>query len=254
MPSTVTLTFNAFGSTPAKLMGFFPSSANMTSCDLGSENDILEALARATREVATLLKPEVKQQLFTPSLNQIVRDGEATDGQTTCTLGQIPVVANTVHLWIRPLREYGYCPGIGVGEPYWYGDMGKPRLNCAEVSPADFSVNLSTGLITFLNNVSLKRWDTVYATYRPDTTSPSYSVPSLQDIVYTFAALDLGSVMSQQAGVPLFIQSLDKKAENYRDQLQKGWFVPAELLYLKWYDDLERNSTFTVKSVRTNRS
>lgn len=248
--STANISFNNYGATTEKFLSFFPGVTfdAARQCDIGSEQTVLEALGRATREVNTLLKPEVYGQLVQPTHELSVRAGEGQSGQTTFNLGFHPVIAASLHIWVRPNE---FQTGNGFVYDDRYDSSQPPRLGICEVASTDYVLDAANGSVTLVHSLSLN--DQVYTSYRVDVNNTAYSVPSMADIVYIIAAAEVAGKLFPEGGPDKLTERYNKKADDYRKMLLDGTYIPSEVRYLNQFNEVEREhpSIFYIRKRRT---
>lgn len=252
--------FNRFGAVYTDVVSMFPGTI-LADFDGGGANGqtVIEGvLDRIAREVASAFTPDVYKQLTEVDCQEIVK--YASSGQTTATLGLVPAVAGTLHIWIYPplasLELTERSDGAPVDD-FWYR---KPVLGYNETS--GFSLTASTGAVTGLPE--LNAGDRVYASYDVDVDSASFSMASVKDIVLLGAAAELGSRLYSDAQQEWKL--VEEYRSRYRGSMQPtnpesgqvgramaGTFVPDELRKLSYWNEVERKSEEGVSSVRLYR-
>jgi hypothetical protein len=239
--------FNRFGAVHTQVLALYPG-ADLADFDDGGaagQAKIEAALDRAAREVASALTPEVYKQMTEVDCQEVVRYAAA--GQATATLGLVPVVAGTLHLWRYPNPEWvggGARGGYGTSADY----HAKPRLGVAEHT--GHSLTTTTGALTGL---SLSEGDRLFASYDVYVDSASFAMPSVADLVAQGAAAELGA--------QLYSHEMQewKLVEEYRTRYaaalaaaRSGEWIPDELRKLRYWTELDRTAQ-EVRSVRLYR-
>lgn len=239
--------FNRFGATYAQAIALYPGTV-IADYDAGGgsgQTKVEAVMDRITREVASALTPDVYRQMTEVDAQEVVR--YATDGQSTATLGLVPALTGTYHLWAYPNINLADSRLADLGE---YGEWvyRKPGKGVNELT--GYSVTASTGAITGL---SLSTGDRLYATYDVDVDSASYSLASVADIMLLGVAAELGSNLYTEGTQEW------KAVTEYRDRynkwleaLREGAWVPDELRKLTYWTEIERTSS-EVKSVPWSR-
>ncbi len=253
---TATTRFNKFGATYAQVMSMYPGSI-LTDYDGGGaagQAVIESVLDRIAREVAAAMSPDAYKQITEVDCQEVVR--YATEGQTSFTLGLIPVISGTLHLWIYPpvatqeIRDYGINgTPYTMTSDYYYR---KPVMGYGEVATADYSLVTSTGVITY-NGPAISLGSRVYASYDTDITSVSYALPSAADLVLLGTAAELGSRIYSESTQEWKL--VTQYAERYKAALElagAGKWIPDELRALTYFTELEKDSE-QVSSVRLYR-
>lgn len=218
--------YNYFGATSARLLALYPSTA---AADFGGSPAILDALARISREVSGAFTNEVYRCLAETVELELVED-YAADGQTTVTLGLLPIVTGSVHLWrFGQLDELSRRPVLGQDE-------------------LTATVNTSTGVATLTTALSLG--DKVFATYEINPEDATFSWPSVADVVLLGAAAELGARIYSQADQvwALVSEYQDRYRGKYvvqeggvQARSRAGTWVPDELRTLRWWTEIERS-------------
>lgn len=234
------MAYNRFGALYTAPIALYPGTA---LADFGTQAVVEEAIDRAVDRIANAMSEEVYSQLTEPRLELVVRRGTA--GQTTATLGLIPVVSGSLHLWSGQPRTF-------QTEPQQTTDLRRSDdlSTAVEMASALFSVVLATGVVTF---PALLANDQVYASYQADTASASYSIPSLARLAVRGAAAELGARLytesNQEWGL---VARYREDFEDTLDRLAAGKWVPDELRALRWWDEVAPASS-TAGSVRLGR-
>lgn len=253
--------YNRFGAVYTDVMAMFPGTI-LADYDGGGDSGqtIIEGvLDRIAREVASSMTPDVYKQFTEVDCQQIVR--YATAAQTTASLGLVPVIAGTLHIWIYPplaALELNERSDGGPVDDFWYR---KPVLGYNEET--GFSLNATTGAVTALRE--LNAGERVFASYDVDVDNAAFSMPSVKDIVVLGAAAELGSRLYSDASQEWKL--VDEYRSRYRGAMQStpgqeggtmgralaGTFVPDELRKLTYWSEVERKSDEGVGSFRRYR-
>lgn len=265
--STPNISYNNFGCTVEKLVSMFPNQdirgqrneKEGIIRDFGGENNIKEFLGRAARNVMSMLKPSIFEQMCFPQWNLIVAPGTAVDGQTVFNTSLFPIVSGTLHVWRRAIPAYSGNP-----HPLYYGrynsdfwDLGPPQIGYAEVPAANMTVDLTTGSITLDGSSAapaLTICEQVIASYSVDVNNSAYYSKSLADVTYVFAAAALGAIFIPQ-GSPAYslVQSYIDQAKDYSERMLKGMFAVDDVNYARFVFPEKRNhrGIFTMDTHRT---
>ncbi len=210
---------------------------------------------RATLEITAAVRPDVFQAITQVNAEWVVR--YATLGQNSWTLGMKPAIAGTVHLWNYPLQ----IPDGGLGNQvntsgFTYLDAyyKPPSKGWLEIDPTWYSVNVTTGVVTYTGPQQVQLGDRIYATYDVDTDNAAFSLPQLGNVLVFGAAAELGGAIYSQATQEwaLVTQYRDRYAALCK-QLLDGTLIPDEVRRLNFWVEIERVSP-EVKSFRLNRA
>jgi hypothetical protein len=248
---------NRFGATAANVIAKYTVGTYTPSADdFGGTTVIEQALDSYTWEVEQALTPRVFANLTEPDLQLVER--RATSGQTTVTLGFLPVITGKTHIWVGQPAQFQDRPML-ITDPRLFSDgYGSrsyvPSSNGAmvELSSTLFSVVVSTGVVTL--STALNQDDVVYASYQVDTESVDFSVPSLADMVETGAAAEIGSKVYPRGDSAW--QLVSTQADNFArgiERLSAGTWIPSELRLARWWQEIEKVQTQTVGSVKVCR-
>jgi len=253
--------FNNFGATYSQLIALYPGTvvADYDGGGASGQTRIEDALGRISREVASAMTAEVYKQITQVDCEEIVRF--ASNGQTTCNLGLVPALAGTVHLWRYPSLAAMTLSTDGESSPAneWY--YKKPVKGYGELRlTTDYTVTVASGAVVLLN--ALTEGERIYASYDTDTTSASYSLPSVADLVLLGAAAEMGARLYSDA------QQEWKLVEEYRSRYRgafesveggmsgralAGTWIPDEIRALTYWNEVERDGDTGVSSVRMYR-
>lgn len=218
--------YNRFGSTAVQLVAMFPGTA---AADLGGNTEIETVLDRIAREVAGALSPLAYGVLAEEAALEMVED-YASAGQTSVTLGLVPVITGTARLWSLP-QDTNDKPKKGYGQ--------------LTVS----AVNLTTGVVTLSS--ALSAGDRVFATYDLDCESASFSWPSVADAVLYGAAAVMGARLYTAGDGQEWALVNDYRAK-YAGRVggtvgedgvlrlsREGRWQPDELRTLRWWTEID---------------
>lgn len=254
--------FNRFGAVFTDVSAMFPGTATV-DYDGGGANGQLRiesALDRAVLEITSALTPDVYKAI-TQVVNQFVVR-YATLGQTTWTLGMIPIIAGTLHLFRYPvdpplggIGNLVGASGFFVGDQYYK----QPTKGFFEISPSDYSVNAATGVVTYSGAQTVQAGDRIYATYDVDTDNASFALPQLALVVILGAAAEMGerlySQNTQEWGLVTQYRSRfsgNDETSGLLGLIRAGTLIPDEVRKLNYWQDIERTNN-EARSVRLNR-
>lgn len=220
-------TYNYFGATEAQLLAMYPGAV---VADFGAAGSAAAVLARIAREVSAAFTVEVYRCLAEVVQLEMIEDYAAA-GQTTVTLGLLPIVTGTVHIWVRSQGDdLSTKPVLGAGE--------------ATVS----SVNLATGAVVLSSALALG--DKVFATYEINAEDSAFSWPSVADVVLLGAAAEMGARLYTQADQAwaLVTEYQGRYRGTYvvteggaQARSRTGTWIPDELRTLRWWEEIERS-------------
>lgn len=251
---------NYFGATEADVLqkyavgGYSPVAA-----DFGGSPSIANALSSAESEVIQAMGADLWRNVTDPELELI--ETRATAGQVIVQLGIAPVFPRLVWIWRnqpaafqrdRPMKQTDRLidmpPGYGPFSPAipLYGPS-------YDINFDQFVTDAATGAVTLL--VPLQNQDQVYASYRVNTEDSTFNMPSIADLVATYAAYLLGEkVYPREDTTWQYVETLKEDAENLLDQLNKGTWTPSEIRLLRWWKPVEKAQENTIGSIRRWRS
>ena len=242
---------NRMGAVYTDVLSLYPGTvaADYDAGGASGQTKIEAVLDRTTREVAAALTPDAYRQMTQVNAELVVR--YATAGQTTATLGLLPAIAGTLHVWRYPMLGADAADIFSrQSDQYWVDWYGKPpQLGVGEVPSANVSLVAATGVIT-LPAGTLSLGDRLYASYDVDVDSASFSMPSLRDIVLLGAAAECGRwLFSQGTQEWSLVEDFRTRYVAMITAMREGALVPDELRKLSYYEPVERNSP-EVTSVR----
>ncbi len=248
-------TWNLFGAVYSDVVELYPDTV-LTDYATNSETGDLvlnKAMTRITRDIVRSMPPAVLESLYQVDAEQVVR--YATAGQTSgISLGILPMLAGTCHLWRYPSLA-------AMESPILYGyaiefAFRRPVKGFNEVSTSDYTVNATTGAIVLGGSIAagLNVGERVFATYDVDTENELFALPSVADLVLYGTAAEVGSKLFSEAS------SQWKLAADYKERydgaiedLKDGTWIPDEIRRLHhWVEVLNKNTE--VKSVRVHRA
>ena len=238
--------YNRFGKLYTDVSACYPGTAT-TDYDAGGasgQTRIEEALDRATLEVAAALTPAVYKALTVVEAEEVV--AYASAGQASFTLGVIPITSGTLHLWLYPMVP---PTGSTWGSSYDEGWSKPPVLGYNEIASTDYSVAVSTGVITYTGS-SIALGSRVFASYSVNTDSASFASLMLGQIAVLGAAAELGERLYSSATQEWAL--VTQYRTRYNDliaKLKDGELVPDEVRKLKYFTEIERTNN-EVRSVR----
>ncbi len=254
--------YNQFGTTYAAVVALYPGTV---VGDYVSSAVIDTALNRAVREIAASLNQESFRNLTEPDLELVER--RATAGQTSLTLGanvvaagSWPIVANKTHVWVgqpqafsaRPLMTtdpYAYSQQYGIGVVAGMYDMLGPMTEL----PADqFTVNVATGVVTLVAPMQVN--DLAYASYVVDVMAAAYAVPSLAEIAVLGAGAELGARLYSAGNQEWkLVEDYRTRYTDWLKRMVEGAWIPDELRYMRWWQEVERVDEKAATSTRMYR-
>lgn len=224
------MAFNRFGATAADVVNLYPGAP---AADFGGESAILAAIDRAVTRILAVIPASVYDTLRYPKL-ELVAD-RASEGQTAATLGLVPVVPGSLRLW-------------AIGNGAMRDNLTRPQPGYGET--VGFSLTVATGAISNIAP-ALTEGAYLYASYKVDVESASYSLPSLRDIALYGAAAELGariySIGRQEEWA--LVEAYRGEWETALEQMSKAGWVPPELRALEWYRELEPATSSGIVSV-----
>lgn len=250
--------FNLFGATEAQVLTKYATGGYApTAADFGGSPAVADAIASAAYAVVQAMPPRLLSMLQFPDLQLI--EARAADGQTTATLGQLPAVAGKCHIWAGAPQAFASKPVL-VTSP-WLGDVAGGYQNLTNPTPigalvelpeSGFTLNPTTGLVTLA--VPLSRGWQVYASYEVAITDPTFSLPSVADIVADGAAADLGAKVYPQASSEwAYVARIVERWTNALAEIGAGRLVPTELRARQWWREPDRTQEGSIGSVRRYR-
>ncbi|MBA3588846.1 hypothetical protein [Methylibium sp.] len=220
-------TYNRFGATTAQLVAMFPGTV---SADFGGDAAIQAVQERIAREIAGALVPIAYRVLAEDVTLELVED-YASAGQTSVTVGLVPVVTGTIRLW-RFSRDAELRT--------------KPRKGVNELTVS--AIVLATGVVTISDTINLG--DKVFASYEIDAEAAAFSWPSVADAVLHGSAALLGSRMYTSAEQQEWALVTDYRAkyagrigsvgeDGVMRMAREGRWQPDELRTLKWWNEID---------------
>lgn len=234
--------YNRFGAVYTDVISLYPGSA---AADFGGQTAIEAAIDTAVDMVAGSLSPQAYTAITEPTLLMAVRC--ASQGQTTFTLPMVPVVSGSYHLWaasprlfqIRPRLLNDAIPIQGDTQVYSGGyGVASPQV---EKDRSTYSVNLTSGLVTLSTPLNLD--DQVFVSYQLDTSSASYSMPSLARLAIRGAAAELGArIYSDGQQEWSLVARYAKYWEDSIAALRASQLIPDEIRFLRWWTEIDRAS------------
>lgn len=216
--------YNRFGTTATTLLTYYPGTV---ADDFGGTTVIEAALDRAARRAMTALPTAVFDLLIEPEA-ELLTD-YATDGQTSFTIGQTPIVDGSVHLF-----RYACRPN---GKPSYSNCQSATDLSDGEVDSDFFTVNNSTGAVT-LSGLEASEGEHWYASYRVDMEAAGYSEDSLADVTYWGAACELGRKIYTEATSEWgLVTSYCEQWQSFIADAKAGEWMPASIRSLRWWSE-----------------
>ena len=246
--------YNRFGKVYNDIIACYPGTV-LADYDAGGsagQTKVEDALDRSTLETAASLSPEVFTALTRVNAEEVI--AYATAGLAAWTLGSVPIVAGSVHLWIYPLVSpagSGWT-GSSVSE-YFSGDAyTPPSIGFNEVPAADYSVTASSGATTYSGR-AISAGERVYASYSVDVDNATFTSPMLGQIAVLGAAAELGErLYSASTQEWMLVTQYRTRYNALLKELKDGSLIPDEIRRLKYFKEIERTSN-EVRSVRFTR-
>jgi hypothetical protein len=240
--------YNRFGKVYTDVIACYPGTvvADYDGGGASGQTRVEEAMDRATLEVAASLTPAVYKALTDVEAQEVV--SYATAGQSSFTLGMVPVVAGSVHLWIYPLTPPAGADWNG-GE--WNSDAWykPPTVGFNEVETTDYSVTEATGAISY-TGPTIGLGQRVFASYRVDVDNASFSSLMLGQIAVLGAAAELGERLYSSATQEwALVTQYRTRYNDLLKQLKDGALIPDEVRKLKYFTEVERTNN-EIRSVR----
>jgi len=238
-------TYNYWGCVANDVLALFPHSQE---CDFGGASVINGLLAQNAREVAQSMRDDIIEMLVHVKHEILVE--YATDGQTSATTLLNPIVSGSVHLW-----KYNN-PGCATNDDNLsLGNISGcsseryvPKVGACEVDTDDYSVDLSSGVVTFDSDL-LDEDDRVFISYDVDTEDAAFAVGSCCDATRILTAADISVHLRDET----IIEYWRLRAKTTRENMLKGDFIPAELRDAMHWRQVRRNSRFTYTRPITRR-
>jgi len=233
--------YNRFGKTSTSVLALYPGTvaADYDSGGAAGAANIEGALDRAVFLVAASLPPAVFRALTDVDAQEVV--DYATANQTTWTLGIVPIVAGSLHLWLYPLPV---PPGRQQGVSGYFSDdwSRPPAKGYSEVDPAEYGVVAATGAVTYSGR-AVGVGERVFASYAVDHDNASFTSPMLGQIAVLGAAAELGTLLYSSATQEwALVTSYAARFAAMLAQLKDGSLVPDEVRKLKYFTEIERSS------------
>lgn len=239
--------YNRFGKTSASVLSLYPGTvtADYDSGGASGAVNIEGALDRAVFQVAASLPPAVFKAITEVQAQEVI--SSATAGLTSWTLGLVPVVAGSVHLWLYPLPV---PPGRQQGVSGYFSDdwYRPPAMGYNEVPTTDYSVAASTGVVTYTGR-TIGAGERVFASYTVDHDNASFTSPMLGQTAVLGAAAELGTLLYSRSTQEWAL--VTRYAEQFAAmlaQLKDGSLIPDEVRKLKYFIEIERSNN-EVRSV-----
>lgn len=220
--------YNRFGAVYGSIVALYPGT---DAADYGGQATIEEALDRAVDQVAQAMPEQVYRALATPDFERIV--ARATAGQTVLpAVARLPVIAGTMHLWRGQPSDF-------LGRPVLLTEFGD---GLAEQASSAFTLVAATGVVTLASGLILN--DQVFVSYEADTSSGSFTAPSLGRLAVRGAAAELGSRLYSESNQEW------KLVDAYRqafltdlEALRTGALIPDEIrARVYWSEPTPRSS------------
>lgn len=239
--------YNRFGKVYTDVIACYPGTvaADYDAGGASGQTRVEDAMDRATMEVAAALPPAVYKALTDVEAQEVV--SYASAALASFTLGMVPVVAGSVHLWLYPLLPpAGGEWNTGEWSDAWYRP---PSIGYNEVPTADYSVTASSGAIAYAGR-TIALGERVFASYRVDVDNASFACPMLGQIAVLGAAAEMGERLYSAATQEWALVTQYRTRYNaLLEQLKEGTLIPDEVRRLKYFTEVERTNN-EVRSVR----
>lgn len=226
---------NRFGCTVADVLtAMTTGSYTPVAADFGGAGAIEAWIDAATDELIRNMPEELFLALSLVELEKA--ETRATANQASVTLGIKPVISGKTHVWSGQPRDFREKPRLATDLDL-VDSFADPELVPANELPSDaFTVNASTGVVTFTAEYLLSVNDEVYATYEPD--AASLSIPSLSSLVSRGAASMIGSKHYARASSEWqFITDLKERYTDDLTSLRDGDWLPPETRLMKFWSE-----------------
>lgn len=241
--------YNRFGMVHGDVTALYPGTA-LADYDAGGaagQTKIEGAIDRAVFEVTAALPPAVFKAMTNVEAQEVI--DYATANLAAFTLGMVPVVAGSVHLWLYPLAPPlgGVWTSLnGVVNDAWYKPPVKGFLG---VAAADYAVTASTGAISYTGR-AINAGERVFASYSVDVDNAAFSSPMLGQVAVLGAAAELGErLYSASTQEWALVTQYRTRYNDLIKQLKDGSLIPDEIRKLKYFTEIERVNN-EVRSVR----
>jgi hypothetical protein len=223
-----------------------------TSDDFGGDAAIESFIDSCCDEVIQNMPEEMFLSLSDVELEKV--ESRATAGQATVTLTLKPVTAGKTHIWKGQPRNFRQKPRLNTDLDLAEG-FADPELTPAnELDSSKFSVDATTGIVTFVAGSLCSVNDEVYATYQASIAS--LSVPSLATLVADGAAHLVGSKhYARGTSQWQFIDLLQERYTSKLSSLLDGDWIPPEIRLMRFWKERisERDKESTIQVGRLAR-
>jgi len=242
--------YNHFGKTFSDVIQIYPGTA-VADYDAGGaagQAAIEAALTRASMEVAGSLPASTFDAITNVNAEKVIAYAPSAP-VTSLTLGMIPVVAGSLHLWVYPLLPpAGYSDNYSISDIYYRA----PVKGFYEVSTDDYSVVAATGVVTY-NGAAISEGSSVYASYTVDMDNAAFASVMLGQIAVLGAAAELGGVLySSGTQEWALVTQYRERYQNLLESLRSGGLVPDEIRRLCYWSEIEKSDN-TGGSIRLPR-
>jgi hypothetical protein len=246
--------WNRFGQVYTNLLNLFPDTVLTDYATNGQTGDVIigNVFDRITREIVRAMPPAVVESLYQVDAEEVVR--YATAGQTTFSLGIVPMINGTLHLWQYPSLA-------AMESPVLYGyaiefSFRRPVKGFNEIAAGSYTYNPTSGLVTLAGPMvgGLSVGQRIFATYDVDVENATFAMPSLADVVLYGAAAELGSSLYTDAAAQWGrVTDYKNRFDGVIENLEAGTWVPDEIRRLHhWVEVTPKNAE--IKSVRIHRA
>lgn len=233
-------TMNWFGCTTDLLLSRFATGSYApTIAELGGADAVDAALNSAEDQVIQALPEEVFLQLTRIELQYLTM--RATANQATVTTSFAPILAGQTYVWKGQPSYFKEKPRKSTDllsdDEFFDSSTYRPLTDL--VLGTDFTIDNSTGVITFTAGHLLAANDMVAVSYEPDIADEDYSVPSLAQCIADGAAYLRACVLyprssSQWEYLNVLQEQFSKKLEALQD---KTW-IPPELRLMNFWKEV----------------
>ncbi len=228
------MALNRFGAVYTSVVSLYPGTQ---TSDFATQAIIEEALDWASDALADALSPEIYGQLTEPEMQIVVR--RATSGQTTGTVWLLPMVTGETHVWVGQPSQFVTKPTLYTDyQANQFSDWAGSGTSAIELASTAFSVNASTGVITLVTPMQTD--DMLVVSYRVDTASASYSIPSMARLAVRGAAAEMGSRLYTEANQEwALVAAYRKEFEDAIAGFRDNSMVPPEMRAAKFWNEPE---------------
>ena len=213
---------------------FKTGSYTPASADFGGDAAIENFIDSCCDELIQNMPEELFLSLSEVELERV--ESRATANQNTCTVSLKPVVAKNTHVWKGQPRNFRQKPRLAT-DLDMQEEFADPELVPANELPSTaFSIDATSGVITFTSGNLCAVNDEVYCTYEP--AAATLSVPSLATVIADGAAHLVGSKhyargTSEWSFITLLQERYTAKVTSLRD----GDWLPPEIRLMTFWEE-----------------